>query len=159
MTSSKSRGTPAAKQQRSNTMTIQQIEQGLVGGRQLVKIGFALALAAVVALLTMRLASTAPAPRAAFLAVAQPVIGRSAVVTGLVFDGARYTHAPIAVGAPAQPVIGRSAVVTGLVFDGAAYRSAAIRVAGSSVGAGYTVTAPIFDGAVYRSAPVRVSGH
>jgi hypothetical protein len=64
-------------------MAIQQIEQGLVGGRQVVKIGFALALAALMALLTMRLASTAPAPGATLPAAAQPVVGRSVVMTGL----------------------------------------------------------------------------
>jgi hypothetical protein len=141
-------------------MATQQIWQTKFGGRRAAggrMLGIALA-ALVTLLVAGWLTLSVAAPRAAFPAATQPVVGRSALVTGLVFDGTRYTHAPIAVGASAQPVIGRSVTITAPVFDGTTYRTTAIRVAGPSMGAGYRVTALIFDGSVYRSAPVRVSG-
>jgi hypothetical protein len=109
-------------------MTTQQIEQTLVGGRQMVGgrmigIGFVL-----VALLTLLVAGwlTVPAP-AQPAAASQPIVGRAITVTGLVFDGTRYVQAPIAVGAPRA---GRGYAVTALVFDGTTYRSAPVQVGG-----------------------------
>jgi hypothetical protein len=125
----------------------------MVGGRV---IGFAL-----VALLTLLLAGrlTMPVPAPAHQA-AQPVVGRAITVTGLVFDGARYTSAPISVGATMeQPIVGRASTVTGLVFDGARYVSAPIAVGKPRAERSYTVTALIYDGTTYRSAPVQVGGH
>src|SRR5688572_12872987 len=54
-----------------------------------------------------------------------PTVGRSVTVTGLVYDGTRYTNAPIAVGAPK---VGRGYAVTALVYDGTAYRAAPVQV-------------------------------
>jgi hypothetical protein len=48
-------------------------------------------------------------------------------VTGLVYDGTRYTNAPIAVGAPK---VGRGYAVTALVYDGTTYRAAPVQVGG-----------------------------
>jgi hypothetical protein len=59
----------------------------------------------------------------------QPVVGRSAVVTGLVFDGVHYISALIAPGAPRA---GRDYTVTALVYDGTTYRTAPVRVQSSA---------------------------
>jgi hypothetical protein len=56
-----------------------------------------------------------------------PTVGRSVTVTGLVYDGTRYTNAPIAVGAPK---VGRGYAVTGLVYDGTSYRAVPVQVGG-----------------------------
>ena len=75
----------------------------------------------------------APAQQSARL-VEQPPLGRSVVVTGLVFDGQRYTSAPIAVGATRdQPVVGRAMTVTGLKFDGMTYHSVPVPVLGNTL--------------------------
>ena len=105
----------------------------------------------------------APAQQAARL-VEQPPLGRSVVVTGLVFDGQRYTSAPIAVGATRdQPVVGRAMTVTGLKFDGITYHSAPVAVRGttglpasSSVQGwpGGTLMGSAYDG---QARPVRVA--
>ena len=138
-------------------MTMQQLDQTVVGGRRMVGgwiIGFALV--ALVTLVVGWLTMPAPARPAA----AQPVVGRAVTVTGLVFDGTRYTNAPIAIGANVdQPIVGRAITVTGLVFDGTRYRSAPIAVGVPRAGRGYAVTALVYDGTTYRNAPVRVGGH
>ena len=141
-------------------MTTQQIEQTVVDGRRMVGgrmigIGFAL-----VALLTLLVAGwlTVPAPEQPM--AAQPVVGHAITVTGLVFDGTRYVHAPIAVGANVdQPVVGRAITVMGLVFDGTRYMQAPIAIGAPRAGRGYAVTALVFDGTTYRSAPIQVGGY
>ena len=105
-------------------MTTQQLEQTTVGGRLKVGgwlIGFAL-LALLTLLVTGWLAGPASVPQAA---VPQPVVGHAITVTGLVFDGTRYVHAPITIGASRA---GRGYAVTALVFDGTTYRSAPVQV-------------------------------
>jgi hypothetical protein len=141
-------------------MATQQIEQMVVGGRRKIGIGMGIALMALVALMVAgRLAMPMPAQPTGVSAAEQPSIGRSSVVTGLVFDGTRYTTAPIAVGAKGeQPAIGSAMTVIGLVFNGTRYTSAPIAVAAPSAGRGYAVTAMVFDGMTYRTAPVQVGG-
>jgi hypothetical protein len=92
-------------------------------------IGIGIALAALAALLlAVQLTLAVPATRGVVVpAAVQPVVGRSAVVTGLVFDGTRYTSAPIAV---AAPYAGRGYTVTALVSDGTTYRTAPVQVGG-----------------------------
>ena len=85
-------------------------------------IGFAL-----MALLTLLVAGWLTVPAPAQPMAAQPVVGRAITVTGLVFDGTRYVHAPIAVGAPR---VGRGYAVSALVYDGTTYRSAPVQVGG-----------------------------
>ena len=142
-------------------MTTQQLERTTVGGRRMVGgrmigIGFA-----VLALLGLLVAGwlTMPAP-AQQAAAAQPAIGRTITVTGLVFDGTRYVNMPIAVGATMeQPIVGRAITVTGLVFDGTRYVNTPITIGASRAGQGYAVTALVYDGTTYRSAPVQIGGH
>jgi hypothetical protein len=139
-------------------MATQQIEQVMVGGRRMIGIGIAL-VGLLALLLAARLTLPAPASQAVFPAAAQPAVGRSSVVTGLVFDGTRYISAPIAIGAQLeQPVVGRAITVMGLVFDGTRYMNAPIAVGAPRAERGYAVTALVYDGATYRGAPVQVRG-
>jgi hypothetical protein len=108
-------------------MQAQHIAQQAIGGRRMFGV-WTLGIIAV-ALLGLFIAG-----RMLFTASAvdpqgyQPAVGQHTVVSGLVFDGTRYTSAPIAVGASALPVIGRHTTVTGLVFDGTRYTSAPVQV-------------------------------
>jgi hypothetical protein len=136
-------------------MQAQHIPQQAISGRRMYG-GWALGLIAV-ALLGLLIAG-----RMLFTTSAvtpqehQPVVGQHTVVSGLVFDGTRYTSAPIAVGASALPVIGRHTTVTGLVFDGTRYTSAPIAVGAEDTQGSYSVTGLVFDGTRYISAPVQV---
>ena len=139
-------------------MTTQQLERMTVSRRQMVGswiIGFAL-VALVILLVAGWLTMPAPVRPAA---AAQPVVGRAITVTGLIFDGTRYVHAPITSGTNVeQPSVGRATTVTGLAFDGTRYVHAPVAVGASRAGSGYAVTALVYDGTIYRSAPVQVGG-
>lgn len=139
-------------------MTAQSIAQTLAGSRRMAWLAAGLVVITLLAgIATMQLnlpASTASAP-----AAKQPAVGQAITVTGLVFDGARYVNAPIAVAQRAQqPAVGQAITVTGLVFDGTNYRSAPVAVAAPRAGQGYAVTALVDNGGIYRSAPVQVGG-
>ena len=138
-------------------MTTQQLERTTVGGRRMVG-GWMIGLA-LVALLTLLVAGWLTVSAPARQATAQPIVGSTMTVTGMVFDGTRYVNAPITIGANVdQPVVGRAITVTGLVFDGTRYVHAPINVGAPRAGQGYAVTALVDDGTTYRSAPVQVGG-
>ena len=138
-------------------MATRSLTQPMIATRRTLVLALTLATLAALLLAARIMASTSS--HTALPAQSQPVIGRSLVVTGSVFDGTRYVQAPIALGAHLeQPVVGLGVVVTAPVFDGQAYRTMAVHVAGTRADS-YTVTAPVFDGRVYRSAPVQVGGY
>jgi hypothetical protein len=140
-------------------MTTQQIERTAVGGRRMVG-GWIIGCALVTLLLAGWLTMPLPVRPAPVPAAEQPIVGHSTVVTGLVFDGTRYMHAPIAVGTPLeQSIVGRAITVTGLRFDGTRYVHAPIAIGAARAGGGYAVTALVDDGTTYRSAPVQIGGH
>jgi hypothetical protein len=142
-------------------MATQQIEQARVSrqltiGNGLVLAGLTLALLVVIALLLQRSVPAQPA----VATLAQPVVGRSIIVTGLVFDGTRYRSVPVAIATGAeQPVVGHAVTITGAIFDGMRYRNKPITIGALRAESGYSVTAYVWDGARYRTAPAQASGH
>jgi hypothetical protein len=108
-------------------MATQQIEQMRVGRRRMIGTRMGIALVALVALMVAAWLTLPVSTQPGISALEQPSIGRNSVVTGLVFDGTRYTSAPIAV---AVPSAGHGYAVTILVFDGMTYRSVPAHVGG-----------------------------